>query len=420
MAPGDDSSKHSFHDLAEKIRRETDELGLADLIDKETLKVLQDSFVDATGMVVGIFDDELNPIIPNSPWSEFCNTIKEAAKGRCPEADSSAVEEAKKTNRPVMNKCFACETAYLAAPIVIKNKMMGSIMCGQVRTEPPKEEAVRELAREISVDEEKLVKAANDLKVYPEPMLQAWGDLLQSIANLVAELGHERTISHRIVETAEERSAALTQTTESLEETIQMQTGELRVSEIMYKNLFNESNDAVFIHTLDGKTIDVNSRAEELLGYTKEELMKMPIPDIHTDETRPESMEAFARIKEERSVRFDSEMKRKDGTVIPVEISSRFFRTNGDELIQGTVRDISERSRFISLLKKARDVLQEKVVERTAALTASKRELEKKVRDLEHWDEVLFEKEMVISKLEDEVKRLRQTVASRPKKESEG
>ncbi len=199
-----------------------------------------------------------------------------------------------------------------------------------------------------------------------------------------------------------------------------MQTGELRVSEIMYKNLFNESNDAVFIHTLDGKMIDVNSRAEELLGYTKKELMNMPIPDIHTNETRSESMEAFARIKEERSVRFESEMRRKDGTVIPVEISSRFFRTNGDELIQGTARDISDRARFISLLKKARDVLQEKVVERTAALTASKRELEKKVRDLEHWDEVLFEKEMMISKLEDEVKRLRQAVASRPKKESEG
>jgi rsbT co-antagonist protein RsbR len=110
-------------------------------------------------------------------------------------------------------------------------------------------------------------------------------------------------------------------------------------------------------------------------------------------------------------------MVRKDGTVIPVEISSRFFQTNGDELIQGVVRDISERARFISLLKSARDVLQQKVAERTAALTTSKRELEKKVRDLEHWEDMLFEKEMVISKLEDEVKRLRQTLAKRPKRE---
>lgn len=420
MAREDESTEHSFHDLAEEIRREPDELRLFDLIDKETLKVIQDSFVEATGMVAGIFDNDFNSIIPNSAWSDYCTIVDGAAHGRCLEDDVRAVEEAKKAGTPLVHKCFACDTVFLAAPIIIQNKVIGSILCGQVRTESPNEDAIREFAREIGVDEGKLVSAANDLVVYPEQTLRAWGSLLQSIANLVAELGHERMISHRIEETAEERSVEQEHTAKSLEETIQMQTGELRVSEILYKNLFNESNDAVFIHTLDGKMIDVNSRAEELLGYTKEELMNMPVPDIHTDEARSESMEAFARIKEERSVRFESEMRRKDGTVIPVEISSRFFRTNGDELIQGTVRDISERSRFISLLKKARDVLQEKVVERTAALTASKRELEKKVRDLEHWDEVLFEKEMAISKLEDEVKRLRQAVASRPKKESEG
>jgi PAS domain S-box-containing protein len=404
--------------LADEIRKETDELRLHDLIDKETLEVLQDSFVKATGMVVGIFDNEFNSIIPNSPWSDFCTIVDGAAHGKCLEADAKAVDEAKKTDRPVMQKCYACETVFIAAPIVIQDKVMGSILCGQVRTEKPNDDIVKEFAKQIEVDEDKLLKAANDLMIYPEPVLQAWGDLLQSIANIVAEVGHERLVSHRIEESAEERSIEMEHTTESLEETIEMQTGELRVSEIMYKNLFEESNDAIFIHALDGKMIDVNSRAEELLGYTKDELMNIPVPDLHTEESKSESHEAFARIKEERSIRFESEMRRKDGTIIPVEISSRFFMTDGDELIQGVVRDISERARFINLLKKARDVLQEKVVERTAALTASKRELEKKVRDLEHWEDMLFEKEMTISKLEEEVKRLRQALAKRPKREN--
>jgi PAS domain S-box-containing protein len=399
LAREDESAEHSFHDLAEEIRKETDELRLSDLIDKETLRVIQDSFVEATGMVAGIFDNDFNSIIPNSTWTDFCTIVDGAAHGRCLEADAHAVEEAKKAGSPLLNKCFACETVFLAAPIVIQDRVMGSILCGQVRTEPPNEDGVREFAREIGVDEDKLVSAANDLVVYPEPNLRAWGNLLQSIANLVAELGHERMIGQRIEETAEERSVELEHTTKSLEETIQMQTGELRVSEIMYKNLFDQSN------------------AEELLGYSREELMGMPVPDLHTEETKGESGEAFARIREERSVLFESEMMRKDGTIIPVEISSRFFQTDGDELIQGVVRDISERARFITLLKKARDVLQEKVAERTAALTTSKRELEKKVRDLEHWEDMLFEKEMVISKLEEEVKRLRQTLAKRPKRE---
>jgi PAS domain S-box-containing protein len=402
----EDAERHSFHDLAEEIRKDTDELVLSDLVDKEILQILQDSFVEATGMVVGIFDNEFHSIIPNSPWSDFCTIVDGAAHGRCLEDDMKALEEAKNSSDPVIHECFACDTVFFAAPIIIQSKVMGSILGGQVRTKPPDEGAIREFAKEVGVDEERLLKAARDLRVFPESNLKSWAKLLQSIANLVAEIGHERAISQRLELTAEERS-------ESLEERIVKQTGELRMSEILYKNLFDQSNDAIFIHTTDGKMVDVNSRAEELLGYTKEELMDIRIPEVHTEETKAESDEAFARIKDERSVRFESEMKRKDGTVIPVEISSRFFETDGEELIQGVVRDISERARFISLLKKARDVLQEKVAERTAALTASKRELEKKVRDLEHWEDMLFEREMTISRLEEEVKRLKQMMAKR-------
>ena len=408
MGQEEDASRHSFHDLAEEIRKDTDELILSDLVDKETLQILQDSFVEATGMVVGIFDEEFHAIIPNSPWSEFCTIVDGAVHGQCLEDDMKALEEAKNSSEPVIHKCFACDTVFFAAPVIIQNKVMGSILGGQVRTTPPDDGAVREFAKEAGIDEERLLKAAHDLRVFPESNLKSWAKLLQSIANLVAEIGHERAISQRLELTAEERS-------ESLEERIEKQTGELRMSEILYKNLFDQSNDAIFIHTMDGKMVDVNSRAEELLGYTKEELMGMNVPDLHTEETKAESDEAFARIKDERSLRFESEMKRKDGTVIPVEISSRFFETNGEDHIQGIVRDISERARFISLLKKARDVLQEKVAERTAALTTSKRELEKKVRDLEHWEDMLFEREMTISRLEEEVKRLRQMMTKKSK-----
>ncbi len=404
MGEEEDSAGHSFHHIAEEIRKDTQELVLSDLIDKKVLQVLQDSFVEATGMVVGIFDNEFHSIIPNSPWSDFCTIVDGAAHGRCLDDDMKAVERAKDSSEPVIHECFACDTVFFAAPIIIQGKVMGSILGGQVRTKPPNDEEVRKFAKEVGVDEERLVKAAQDMKVFPESNLKAWAKLLQSIANLVAGIGHERMISQRLEVSADER--------------IEKQTGELRISEIMYKNLFDQSNDAVFVHTLDGKMVDVNSRAEELLGYTKEELMSLQIPDLHTQETMSESHEAFARIKEDRAIRFESEMRRKDGTVIPVEISSRFFMTNGDELIQGIVRDISERARFISLLKKARDVLQEKVAERTAALTTSKRELEKKVRDFEQWEDVLFEKEMTISRMEEEVKRLKQMLARRTEKEA--
>ncbi|UCD92289.1 MAG: PocR ligand-binding domain-containing protein [Methanobacteriota archaeon] len=406
-------SKHSFHQLAERIRKETDELILSDLIDKDLLKGLQDSFVEATGMVVGIFDNEFHSIIPNSPWSRFCTLVDGAVHEKCLKADREAVDEALKSSDPVIQKCFACDTVFFAAPIVIQDKVMGCILGGQVRTKSPDVDEVKSFAKDIGVDEEELAKAALEMRFYPEEQLMAWADLLQSISGLVADIGHERAISSRIENRAQERATELEQSAESLEEEVKERTGELRMFELRYKNLFEQSNDAVFIHTLDGKIVDVNSRVEELLGYTKEELLEIPVPKLHTENTIPDSEEAFERIMTERSVRFDSAMIRKDGSVVPVEISSRIFETDGDELIQGIVRDISERTRFVSLLKKARDVLEQKVHERTAALTASKRELEKKLRDFEHFEDVLFEREMKISKLEDEVSRLKKMMAKK-------
>lgn len=411
--------EHSFHDLAEEIRKETDDLILSDLIDKDLLQQLQDSFVEATGMVVGIFDNEFHSIIPNSPWSDFCTIVDSAVHEKCLEADREAVKEAAKIGGPVVHKCFACETAFFAAPVIIQGSVMGCILGGQVRTKPQDTEEVREFARRIGVDEEELLKAAIELEFCDEEQLFAWGKLLQSIANIVAEIGHERIVTRILENSAEKKTIELEHTAESLEEKMKKQSGELRVSEIMFRNLFEQSNDAVFIHTLDGRILEVNSRAEELLGYTEEELRNIPVPQLHTEETIPQSYEAFERIKEERSVRFESEMRRKDGTVVPVEISSRIFNTNGEELIQGIVRDISERARFISLLKKARDVLEQKVAERTAALTASKRELEKKIKDLERWEDMLLERELVISRLQEEVTKLRKLLAKKSKVDAE-
>lgn len=419
MGEEKDDPRHSFHDLAEEIREDTRELILSDLVDKDLLQAIQDSFVEATGMVVGIFDNEFHSIIPNSPWTSYCQIVDEVAHEKCLEADMEALKKARESSEPVIHKCYACDVAFFAAPIVIRGKVMGSILGGQVRMKPPDTDEVKSFADEIGADEEKLIKAAIDMKFCDEPQLLAWAKLLQSIANVVAQIGHERLVSSRLEVSAEERAIDLEHAAEGLEERIREQTGELRVSEIMFKNVFEESNDAIFIHTMEGEILEVNSRAEELLGYTEEELKKITVAELHTEDTMSESNEAFERIEEERSVRFDSKMKRKDGSAVPVEISSRFFKTNGDELIQGVVRDISERSRFVSLLKKARDVLEQKVTERTAALTASKRELEKKVKDLERWEDMLLEREMVIARLQEEVTRLRKMMAKKSKAKAE-
>ncbi|UCE72937.1 MAG: PAS domain S-box protein, partial [Methanomassiliicoccales archaeon] len=114
-------------------------------------------------------------------------------------------------------------------------------------------------------------------------------------------------------------------------------------SEEKYHNLFNKSNDAIFIHDLEGNILDVNSRALDYLGYSMDEVMKLNIRDLHPPHALKASGEAFETISKEGVVNFEIDFKKKNGDVFLAEVSSSLFEIGGKKVIQGIVRDISER-----------------------------------------------------------------------------
>ncbi len=124
----------------------------------------------------------------------------------------------------------------------------------------------------------------------------------------------------------------------------------LKESEKRFRRLFEQSNDAVFIHGLDGEILNVNSRACEMAGYDKDTLLQMPILALHPQEELPRSKKAFETTKDKGSVRFESKFKKADGTIINVEISSRIIDP-GKGMIQGIVRDITERKQAQQALR---------------------------------------------------------------------
>ena len=126
----------------------------------------------------------------------------------------------------------------------------------------------------------------------------------------------------------------------------------LRMSEQRYRSLFEQSNDAVFIHNLHGRILDCNQRAIEMLGYEKEQILNMHIPQIHPEEDLDSSKKAFQEAQKKGYTRFESRFKRSDGTLVDVEISSRV--TEPDKgVVQGIVRDISKRKRADKALRES-------------------------------------------------------------------
>ena len=120
---------------------------------------------------------------------------------------------------------------------------------------------------------------------------------------------------------------------------------QLQGSEERYRRLFEESNDAIFIHGVDGKILDVNSRACEMLRYGRDELMEMDIASLHPADEVETSMQAMQAIGERDAVQFESKFQRGDGETIDVDISSRVLGEER-EIVQGIVRDITGRKRM--------------------------------------------------------------------------
>jgi PAS domain S-box-containing protein len=126
----------------------------------------------------------------------------------------------------------------------------------------------------------------------------------------------------------------------------------LVVEEEQYRRFFEQSNDAVFIHTLDGDILDVNSQACKMLGYAREQLLSMPIPALHPEEALPGSRQAFQITREKGAARFESRFKKADGKIIDVEISSSVI-DHEKGTAQGIIRDITERKQAEEALRES-------------------------------------------------------------------
>ncbi len=118
----------------------------------------------------------------------------------------------------------------------------------------------------------------------------------------------------------------------------------LRESEQRFRALVEGAADAFFIHDFQGRFREVNRRACETLGYTREELLRMSVSDVDVNFDVPAGQREWVRIEPGKPHSLSSKQRRKDGTVFPVDITFACIDRQGERLYMGIVRDVTERT----------------------------------------------------------------------------
>jgi PAS domain S-box-containing protein len=119
----------------------------------------------------------------------------------------------------------------------------------------------------------------------------------------------------------------------------------LTESEALYRNLMENSIDAVYLMSGEGKVLNVNQVACAMTGYSRDELLSLSIDDIDPNYPSANFIGFWKDKPEGSTVLFESVHRHKEGTLFPVEVNGIFFRLNGTKYLYGVARDLSERLR---------------------------------------------------------------------------
>lgn len=122
-------------------------------------------------------------------------------------------------------------------------------------------------------------------------------------------------------------------------------TESLLSDEINWRNLLvSGSRDGIVILDQDAKVYGANKRFAEMLGYSLEEVRELHVWDwdVHF---KQEQIVELAESVDEDGHQFVTQHRRKDGTIIDVELSNNGANYRGKKLIFCICRDISERKR---------------------------------------------------------------------------
>ena len=138
---------------------------------------------------------------------------------------------------------------------------------------------------------------------------------------------------------------------------------------IPYEFALNNSIDAIYWFTLDGKFIYVNDAACKMVGRTKDEFLdELYLEDMDPNFNRETAAVCMQEIFNHKNWRLETTQITKDGFIFPVEVSGHGFNYDGKDYVCAFARDMTQRLEYRTKITKMNQELQKSVDEKEILL----------------------------------------------------
>lgn len=144
--------------------------------------------------------------------------------------------------------------------------------------------------------------------------------------------------------------------------------------------LMKTSLDGFHIMDIQGNVLEANDAFSQMLGYSQEEMTNLNIADFEAQWTSAELAVIF-REAIGKSYVFESLLRRKDGTLVNVELSTSNVNIGGQHYFFASARDITERKRLENELINSEKQLHELLAKQALMLEEERKSIAREVHD---------------------------------------
>ncbi len=305
-----------------------------DVVDIDALTDIFRRFHRLSNIPAAIIDPDCT-FLTSVGWQRVCldfHLASPRSRKECLKNDRILLKECSRHCTRVIRPC-PHGLVNTASPLIIDGRHVASIFTGQLLTEPLTDatrERFERQARRLGLDTGKYMEALAEVPVVGEERL--W-DNLDFLVRLVTSMAESGLANLRL---KRKRQA-------------------LAESEERYRALFHDNHTVMaIIDPETGRIVDVNAKACEYYGYSREEMQGMAVTDINL--LPADNLDRLIHKAQAGSSRpFQNRHRLASGEVRDVEVYSGPIRLHGRDLLYSIIHDITRRKRLDRALRRSRD-----------------------------------------------------------------